>query len=145
MMMLMAVGITKLPWKASKYFWDLNLQWCLSFVFQFVVVFDYWPLMVRVASIGTERSKGKRKHLNDKSMWKDLWNLPMKISSNCQFVTVILKSYWAGDQGVWGETGELISLSGMSDFCYLLIFTYSIFRTILASIKWFSDAELEVK
>lgn len=40
----------------------------------------------------------------------------MKISSNCQFVALILKGYWAGDRGGWGETGVLISLSGMSDF-----------------------------
>lgn len=43
------------------------------------------------------------KHLDDKSMWKGLWNLPIKISSNCQFVALILKGYWAGDWGRWGR------------------------------------------
>lgn len=32
----------------------------VSLVFQFVVVFDYWPLMVRISSIGTKRSKSQR-------------------------------------------------------------------------------------
>ena len=44
-----------------------------------------------------------------------------------------------------GERSDHFPLRDEWFSCYLLIFNYSISRTILASIKWFSEAKLRVK